>query len=999
MVPDVPADTPQDNPSETPKTPVGRVQLVDSEGTIFEAGAGWVQKQIDAGTLGRRGLRLASEGEVRSYDDAEAEKRRPVLEKVVEAERAARAAGMAGAIDAATAIARAPVSAGAAILGYDDPLEQVSGRRVLENVGYLAAEAMGGSGEATARSIQREQAALAERNPLATAAGEFGGQVAGSLPSMGAAGALGVAGRVGLGAVEGAGLGASTAHEDAYLKDRKLTRDQLLASIGIGTLLGVGSAAAGEGLSLAARRLFQRSTGKGLAGAVDAVEGEAGTAAKARELPAGAAPEPEAGPLGGYRSKPADYEGQIRAVTGQEPAPGAAAALRDTIEGAQATASGTKRETLASFGALRGGPEAVEGRALWRNREEIIQRATADVTRDVDDMIAKSPDILDEVWSVKLKRSNVASRIDGNAAAQSQLAREHLAGLRSAVSEIASEAETFGKDKLPRKIVAFFDELAERTAKSGDDAAEAYIALDQAKRALQKHHKGLQSSAARLPDYGDQLRARAMAERFDELQESTRQLLMSEDTWGRAAADQRRINALSEEYLRTREMFEGSLLRRVERADYDGRPVFRANDEAIGNFMQKVGTEKGALVEEYARRHVAATKQITSAIGEAYELGAKSKLVSDVAASAGRVSDRLDHVAKTVKIANQIDAVIAAESSGGPLGSVFSGAAIGTLAGGPIGTAVGAAASILTRPGAMIRTRAAIEAMIRESDSNIAKAVAGLLEEKAAAQLPGKAAKRLTAGADDAARALPGQGGSGSGRRTAERMARIAAVDSFAAPGEDDRKAYKRRADELAEIQRDPVGTHKRVTRAIQGTADVYPDLAAETAMSALRAQAYLAAKLPVSPTERDPLTGKPASAPVTDEEIDTFKAHWEAVRNPMSVLASAAKGRLVAEQVEALKEVYPALYERIRFTVSEQLASGKHDPPYETRLQLDLLLDLNGRGESSLSPEFQRTLAMVADTPEAGPEGAPQGGGGGKVNPRMAAAYQTTSNQVEAGL
>lgn len=1011
-VPDGASALAPEAPKSAPK-PEGKVSLVDAQGQVFDAGADWVQRQIDDGVLGASGYRIASDKDVAVYDEANRDAAKPLLDKAVEAEHAARAAGMAGTIDAATAVVRAPVSAGAAILGYDDPLEQVSGRRVLENVGYLAAEAMGGSGEATARNIQREQAYLAEKYPGATAVGEIGGQIAGSLPSLAAGAGMSALGRVGLGAVEGAGLGASTAHEDAYLKNRQLTRDQLLASVGIGALVGGITSAGAEGLSAGARRLFQARTGKGAAGAVEA---------EAPALRAGGEPDP--GPLGGYRTKPADYDAQIRAATGQEPAPGAAQGLLETVEGLQSAATGAERGTLQKFGAFRGTPEAATGRSLWRNREKILDQSAKRLTEDLDELIAKRPDIFEEVVDTGLKRENVATKISGDAGAQMQAANAELARLRQGLQEIAIEAETYGNKRLVDNTRKLIHDLAD-TAKRGD-VPDAFIALDQAKRALQRERVHVGRSALRQQDAFVARQARALGDKLEEMQEGTRRLLMDDELWGAAGADQRAINSAWEDWFASRRLFERNLLTQVGET-FDGRPIMRADPDKIAGYLGKIGREQGALLDEQTRHHVAATQRLTGAIGEAFDLGSKKAIVDDLAAASKRIAGTLDDADKTIKVANQIDAVIAAEASGGPLGSVFSGAAIGTLAGGPIGTAIGAAASVLTRPGSMIRTRAAVEAMARDADNKIVQAVVGLLEGRgvkligagldamkgggrAAAEAAERGTTKAAAGASAArsgARSmsgapvpeqLPAVGGSGRARKGAA-VARIAAVDAFASPGEDDRKAYKRRADELAQVQLDPVGTHKRVTRAIQGTADVYPDLAAETAMAALRAQAYLAAKLPVNPTERDPLTGKPVPPNVTDDDIDTFKAHWDAVRNPLGVLSSAARGQLLTEQVEAIRTVYPALYDRIRFVVSEQLASGKHDPPYETRIQLDLLLDLNGRGEPTLAPEFQRTLAMVSETPEAGPEGAPRGGGSGRVNPRMAAAYQTTSNQVEAGL
>lgn len=57
--------------------PPGKVNLVDAQGTIHEAGAEWVKRQVDDGVLDSRGWRLATAEDVRRYIERERAEKAP----------------------------------------------------------------------------------------------------------------------------------------------------------------------------------------------------------------------------------------------------------------------------------------------------------------------------------------------------------------------------------------------------------------------------------------------------------------------------------------------------------------------------------------------------------------------------------------------------------------------------------------------------------------------------------------------------------------------------------------------------------------------------------------------------------------------------------------------------------------------------------------------------------------------------------------------------------
>jgi len=90
----------------------------------------------------------------------------------------------------------------------------------------------------------------------------------------------------------------------------------------------------------------------------------------------------------------------------------------------------------------------------------------------------------------------------------------------------------------------------------------------------------------------------------------------------------------------------------------------------------------------------------------------------------------------------------------------------------------------------------------------------------------------------------------------------------------------------------------------------------------------------------------------VSEQEIYKFKKYLRAIEKPMSILDDLQRGTLSKESVEAVKYVYPNLYDKIHSTVYDELAKkGREDKPeYKQRLQLNILMDIPT--DSALVPE-----------------------------------------------
>ncbi len=113
---------------------------------------------------------------------------------------------------------------------------------------------------------------------------------------------------------------------------------------------------------------------------------------------------------------------------------------------------------------------------------------------------------------------------------------------------------------------------------------------------------------------------------------------------------------------------------------------------------------------------------------------------------------------------------------------------------------------------------------------------------------------------------------------------------------------------------------------------------------SLITAISFLESKIPKDPAPGSGLFSRkfePSSL-----EIAKFERYLEAVENPTSVLNDLESGSLTREGVEAVKSVYPNLYNRIQNEAIEQISENQN-MEYSKRIQLGMLLELDS--DSSL--------------------------------------------------
>ncbi len=120
-------------------------------------------------------------------------------------------------------------------------------------------------------------------------------------------------------------------------------------------------------------------------------------------------------------------------------------------------------------------------------------------------------------------------------------------------------------------------------------------------------------------------------------------------------------------------------------------------------------------------------------------------------------------------------------------------------------------------------------------------------------------------------------------------------------------------------------------------------------------------------------------SYPVSDQEIYKFKKYLNAIQNPLSILKELKNGSLSRESVEAIKFVYPNIYEELKLQVYNQLKDVEQDGKieYKQRLQLGILMDVTT--DLALLPQsirgFQALYKEAQESQAGGAVGEIKGG------------------------
>jgi hypothetical protein len=875
-------------------------------GDIYQVEANGAQAAIDGGRFAPASLE-----EVHAYDE------RLAAENASDLETAGAFAGatVAAGFDAITGLPRlATAGAHAAGIIDEDPFADVAGAKLLPS------------------SYKR----AAEHSPIAVALGNVvggvaGGGVLGKAASALGAGAEAVSGSRALGtatagALEGSAFGLTGAQNEAYIKNEKLTSEQLVASMGIGALIGGG-------------------IGLGVGGAKAALEGIPKRGAAHVEAPTSVAakPEPPARTVfpkvEGFEARGAANEtGRVSPYdfgdSGLSPGGAANDAGDDVVRSLKGFSGASPANDVAAQGGrakafLNEFSEERAAKAIGASKADIKKMGGAAEARKMgrevleyrmEDGSKLFPDELK--GAAKLSQDDLTQRL---ATAREEVGSK-LGEFRRRVNDFV---ETEAEDLKPNAR-----EIAARIRKEVVEPLETSGVPDLVRRA-----RPLNAQLEQIAERGGSL------EELQSLRHNIAKVVYPKTRPGMGMPPPPPMHALE--------------LQQVERA-------LEGEIEAV---TMKAADRMGAGDLDIYRK----LKSQYSAFSDAFKI-AEAK----TADMGNRFFSPTDYLTGAAGFAGSI-------LSGNPVPALMAGAVAG-------------AHKVVREHGSAVLATLANK-LAKNVDDEIGSKIDDFLRRSVAmsgkprGESVGKAVK-----SDTIAHALEGEaaelfeqtsvrrafaleGGFQTNAHANEKQVRLptaTALTLFQGKAKDLQQAYKDRSEEIrASTQAFGAPIRANAAVALGGLAETQPTLAANMVTTATIGAAFLESKLPSGTVNLKSFTPNSAPVTVSSQEISQFARYWSAVHHPLSVLDDLRRGTATSEQVEALKAVYPALYTQIRQQVMTSLMEADSRGvliPYQARLQLDLLLDLDGAGEPTATADFMsRFQAISQSNPEGSDEARPK--------------------------
>ena len=660
----------------------------------------------------------------------------------------------------------------------------------------------------------------------------------------------------------------------------------------------------------------------------------------------------------------ADLDGVAEKAFGYKPKGG----VGDALVKAQAVLSGADaegKEAISNAGVQNWSKGARDLRSTALNIEDVRASAVRDLSTQMDNLLTKTEGIADESRGIS-KRAHL------KAAVQSPLepievqshAMDSLQGVRDELQAMQADPDTFGNGaalkRIEQQLRGHEKEMVSAVEKG--DQAEMFAVLDDTKRTIGGWARKFQASARS----GDPLAREQAQEVFAKLgdvergggmYEALRKNLEDEGVWGNAGAGQKRINAAWTDYIAASKQMgrAASVTSQVGENNF-GRAIYGVDAAKMEKYVAGLVNPNNDLAHKAMADYIRSARGLATAIDDSFELApAKQAMVSAVKASSIQMDAGLADIGDKLAKVNQIHTLMQAGRGPGGMGAGI----LGHLIGGAPGALVGGVLGTLASPGKNIMRLAQLESVVSKFDGKVGGAIRRFLERDTAPEVTvGRAARK--AGAKGASL--------------------------------DIREEYERRAKVVRGLQ-DPNALTGRLQEhfgALSGTA---PQTASGLAATAARALGYLATRMPqVDPA--DPLTGKPGT-PSTGA-MATWLSQAQAIEHPEEVMEDLARGRVTVEQVDALREVYPGIYQEFQSRVQESIAEHIHKGrplSFQQRISLGILLDVE-TDPSLAKPAMAHAAASYAIQPEP-----PQKTGGGRGGPsKLGAAMTTPAQKMEAG-
>jgi hypothetical protein len=240
-----------------------------------------------------------------------------------------------------------------------------------------------------------------------------------------------------------------------------------------------------------------------------------------------------------------------------------------------------------------------------------------------------------------------------------------------------------------------------------------------------------------------------------------------------------------------------------------------------------------------------------------------------------------------------------------------------------------------------------------------------------------KAARLLAAGARAAAPVA-------RGARAAAGPVATSALQRFSEDYPSPEAAYAAKRDSLVALERDPLSWATDTAASMGDLPREHPEIYQQMVTRVVQGAAYLKTQMPAGIVRslREP-NGKPPGR----DEIARFAAVWEAVTYPARTVEAIGQGKARPEAVQALRAIHPDMFAQLQGAIIREIALSTTPVPTETKIRLDLLLDLDGAATPALSWATAASARVGAERRAEPKAGTGQVSGVGPQNARQLGA------------
>lgn len=523
--------------------------------------------------------------------------------------------------------------------------------------------------------------------------------------------------------------------------------------------------------------------------------------------------------------------------------------------------------------------------------------------------------------------------------------------IRKAVTENATEAARGinGLDRaslpepLQRRLRALDRYMSQRMRAFDEakDLSSKHALMNQTKQDFDKVVRQLRQSANHQNLLAPDKEAfQEVADKILKISDELRSTLESPRIWGeKAAAAQKEVNAgWHEGGVDAMNAFGNAFERNTGKIDFEtGRNVYDADAIKFKAAVSGFGRTSGDVAERAMQDYITNMRRMIDTVDKRYDLTAGKIRSLDTAKA------RLDELEKLYQNSSKHIGMVNRWKELGNYGAAASknSALTGAIIGGGFGPlgALGAVAGSAFEAAANPTGRAA----------NIANALLSKsvfqARERVASSLTNKVTKWIDSG----------------GKQPSSLRADItsSAITAFRGKYGNDDKATQARIEQIQEF--DPAGISEHAS-------DLPADVAMQAGMVAQKAVDYLRSKIP--PYMSAPSLVRSGRAPVMSrpDQIQ-FARVMGTVLDPTTAAKDLIAGRLTPGQVDALREVYPSIYDDLRVSAVAALGArnAKSEPmPAQVRQQLSMLLDLGDAGDPVLSGQVADRIAQQVASSKA---------------------------------